>query len=151
MSDGHGSSVGACSDIHVLYSVSQLSLISTDQQCHNFLRLQCFCKYHRGVVMQANTFNSRGRGRVRALDRSNSHSRVWVLVHQGTSVFTRINHSFSPNLRCTPMPETEQVEFRALRRIAKGEPLSFDYTTTEEPILATPFVDFETGKPVGMP
>eukprot|EP00041_Stephanoeca_diplocostata_P005477 m.62504 g.62504 ORF g.62504 m.62504 type:complete len:432 (+) comp15808_c0_seq1:132-1427(+) len=69
----------------------------------------------------------------------------------GTSVFTRINHSFTPNLRCTPMPESEQVEFRALRRIAKGEPLSFDYTTTEEPLLASPFVDLETGKPVGMP
>ena len=67
------------------------------------------------------------------------------------SVFGRINHSFSPNVRCTPLPNEEVVLFESLRRIPAGEPLSFDYTTTEEPVLASPFVDVESGRPVGFP
>ena len=65
------------------------------------------------------------------------------------SVFTRLNHSANPNLRATPKPEEKIVEFQSLRKIHAGEPLSFDYTTTEDSVLAAPFVDAETGTPIG--
>jgi hypothetical protein len=66
-----------------------------------------------------------------------------------SSVFTRLNHSFSPNLRATPFPREECIEFTALRKIHAGEPLTFDYTTTEDSVFATPFVDLSTGARVG--
>eukprot|EP00939_MAST-03C_sp_MAST-3C-sp1_P003889 g3889.t1 len=65
------------------------------------------------------------------------------------SVFSFINHSFRPNVRCIPVPADGYVIFETLRRISKGEPLSFDYTSTEEPVFAAPFVDLESGKSVG--
>lgn len=65
------------------------------------------------------------------------------------SVFSFINHSFSPNVRCIPLPNECAVAFETLRHVKKGESLSFDYTTTEEPSFAAPFVDIETGKSVG--
>ena len=69
---------------------------------------------------------------------------------QVPSVFSYINHSFRPNVRCIPDPNGECVVFETLRRIESGESLSFDYTSTEEPLFAEPFVDIETGRPVGM-
>ena len=69
---------------------------------------------------------------------------------QVPSVFSYINHSFRPNVRCIPDPEGECVVFETLRKIESGESLSFDYTSTEEPLFAEPFVDIETGRPVGM-
>ena len=81
------------------------------------------------------------------------HSNVQVpssVNRQVPSVFSYINHSFEPNVRCIPDPEGECVVFETLRRIESGESLSFDYTSTEEPLFAAPFVDIETGRPVGM-
>ena len=65
------------------------------------------------------------------------------------SIFTRLNHSFTPNLRATPKPEQECVVFKTLRMIKAGEPLNFDYTSTEDSNLAAPFIDGETGEWVG--
>ena len=65
------------------------------------------------------------------------------------SVFGRINHSFSPNVRAVPLPDEECVAFVALRLIKQGESLSFDYTTTEERAFAAPFTDVITGERVG--
>ena len=79
-----------------------------------------------------------------SVDVSNSVNR------QVPSVFSYINHSFRPNVRCIPDPDGESVVFETLRRIESGESLSFDYTSTEEPLFAEPFVDIETGHPVGM-
>ena len=71
-----------------------------------------------------------------------------VQLGQVPSVFSYINHSFNPNVRC--IPDGDSVVFETLRRIDSGESLSFDYTTTEEPAFAAPFVDIETGRNVGM-
>lgn len=65
------------------------------------------------------------------------------------SVFGYINHSFSPNVRCIPDPQRERVVFETLSYVRRGEPLSFDYTTTEADAFAAPFVDIETGREVG--
>ena len=65
------------------------------------------------------------------------------------SIFQRINHSFSPNMRCTPCDGDDRVIFETLRGIEKGEPLSFDYTSTEAENFAAPFIDVETGRRVG--
>ena len=64
-------------------------------------------------------------------------------------VFYGLNHSFDPNLKCTPYPEDECVVFETLRKVRANEPLCFDYTTTEESKLANPFVDLVTGEKVG--
>ena len=65
------------------------------------------------------------------------------------SVFSRLNHSFDPNVRVIPLVDEACVVIEALKHISVGDPLCFDYTTTEEPVLAEPFVDIETGKMVG--
>jgi hypothetical protein len=67
----------------------------------------------------------------------------------GESWWTRCNHSFDPNCTVTPQPRTRSVVWTAKRDIVAGEPLCFDYTTTEEAKLATPFVDVVTGARVG--
>ena len=59
------------------------------------------------------------------------------------------NHSFNPNMMVEVLPDEECVVFKALRNIDAGETLSFDYTSTEEAVLAAPFVDVATGKEVG--
>ena len=65
------------------------------------------------------------------------------------SVFTRLNHSFNPNVLARPNPQKECITFRALRAIDAGEELTFDYTSTEDSVFASPFVDIETGMKVG--
>jgi hypothetical protein len=65
------------------------------------------------------------------------------------SIFTRLNHSFNPNLLAKPNPEEECITFKTLRTIKAGEQLTFDYTTTEDSTFAEPFVDLETGVAVG--
>jgi len=67
----------------------------------------------------------------------------------GESVWTRCNHSFDPNCSVTPQPHTRSVVWTAKRDIVDGEALCFDYTTTEDAKLATPFVDIVTGARVG--
>jgi hypothetical protein len=55
-------------------------------------------------------------------------------------------HSFSPNCRINVVEmSTHPIDFVALRPIAEGEALSFDYCTTEW-AMAAPFVDHETGR-----
>ena len=65
------------------------------------------------------------------------------------SVFQRINHSFTPNCIAIPDDKDDKVVFETLRMIERGEPLSFDYTSTESEQFAAPFVDVETGRDVG--
>ena len=48
-----------------------------------------------------------------------------------------------------PNPQKECITFRALRAIDAGEELTFDYTSTEDSVFASPFVDIETGMKVG--
>merc|ERR1719210_762693 len=79
---------------------------------------------------------------------NNRHLKMDDGIGNRDSVFSYINHSFSPNVRCIPRPDNEQVVFETLRFIPQGETLSFNYTTTEEPIFASPFVDAETGMEV---
>ena len=65
------------------------------------------------------------------------------------SIFTRLNHSFNPNLKALPDPERECITFKTIRNIQAGEQLTFDYTTTEGTTFAEPFVDLESGIKVG--
>ena len=110
------------------------------------------------VDMPANTLIAKVGGTI--LTEPNKYTvrlapKVHLLMTDGSgskdSIFTRLNHSFTPNLRATPKPEEEMIVFKTLRAIAAGEPLHFDYTTTEDTVLAAPFVDLETGRSVGTP
>jgi SET domain-containing protein len=65
------------------------------------------------------------------------------------SVWMRSNHSFDPNCCVTPQVATETVVWTAEKDIFPDDMLTFDYTTTEESVLASPFVDFDTGIAVG--
>ena len=65
------------------------------------------------------------------------------------SIFTRLNHSFDPNLLAIPNPEEECITFRTLKAIQAGDELTFDYTSTEDSTFAAPFVDLETGIELG--
>ena len=67
----------------------------------------------------------------------------------GDSVWARVNRSFDPNCAVEVRPDDDCVVFKALRHIEEGESLSFDYTSTEEAVFAAPFIDFDTGRPVG--
>ena len=58
-------------------------------------------------------------------------------------------HSFSPNCGIIISPtNASPIEFVALRAIAQGDDLSFDYTTTEWDMMDGGFVDATTGQPV---
>ena len=55
-------------------------------------------------------------------------------------------HSFTPNCRINVVEmSSHPIDFVALRPIAEGEAISFDYSTTEWAMVA-PFVDHETGR-----
>ncbi len=66
------------------------------------------------------------------------------------SIFQRINHSFNPNVKCTPIDSEDRVSFETLKLIRKGEALAFDYTSTEAEQFAQPFIDIESGRQVGV-
>ena len=65
------------------------------------------------------------------------------------SIFTRLNHSFNPNLKAIPDPERECITFKTVRNIQAGEQLTLDYTTTEGTTFAGTFCRLETGIKVG--
>ena len=65
----------------------------------------------------------------------------------GEGRFTQ--HSFTPNCAVVVSPLAERpIKFVALRPIERGEPFSFDYTTTEWELQNGGFVDSASGRAV---